>query len=41
MICFPKDPHNWEYGWIPVVAPICGGILAALLYLALKAPFAL
>ena len=41
MLCFPKDPHNWEYGWIPVVAPICGGVLAALLYLALKAPFAL
>ena len=41
MIVLPKDPHNWGYGWIPVVAPIVGGIVAALLYLALKAPFAL
>ena len=41
MIVLPKDDHNWGYGWIPVVAPIVGGIVAALLYLALKAPFAL
>ena len=41
MIVLPKDNHNWSYGWIPVVAPIVGGIVAALLYLALKAPFAL
>ena len=41
MIVLPKEDHNWGYGWIPVVAPICGGILAALLFLALKAPFAL
>ena len=41
MIVLPKEDHNWSYGWIPVVAPIVGGIVAALLYLALKAPFAL
>ncbi|MBQ7755387.1 MAG: aquaporin family protein [Clostridia bacterium] len=41
MIVLPKEDHNWGYGWIPVVAPIVGGIVAALLYLALKAPFAL
>ena len=41
MIDQPKEDHNWGYGWIPVVAPIVGGIVAALLYLALKAPFAL
>ncbi len=23
---------NWAYGWIPLVAPICGGICGALLY---------
>ncbi|MDO5455795.1 MAG: MIP/aquaporin family protein [Eubacteriales bacterium] len=31
-----KDP-NWGYGWIPVVAPICGSIVASLLYMALTA----
>ena len=41
MIVLPKDPHNWGYGWIPVVAPIVGGIVAALFYLAVKGPFAL
>lgn len=30
-----KDP-NWSYSWIPVVGPIIGGILAALLYAALE-----
>ena len=29
-----KDP-DWAYGWIPVVAPICGSIVASLLYMAL------
>ncbi len=28
-----KDP-NWGYGWIPLVAPICGGIVASLLHMA-------
>ena len=41
MIVLPKDNHNWSYGWIPVVAPIVGGIVAALFYLAVKGPFAL
>ena len=26
-----KDP-NWGYGWIPLIAPICGGIVASLLH---------
>ena len=26
-----KDP-NWGYGWIPLVAPICGGVVASLLW---------
>ena len=26
-----KDP-DWAYGWIPVVAPICGAIVASLLH---------
>ena len=29
-----KDP-DWAYGWIPVVAPICGSIVASLLYMAI------
>ena len=31
-----KDP-DWAYGWIPAVAPICGGIVASLLYMAVFA----
>ena len=31
-----KDP-DWAYGWIPAVAPICGGAVASLLYMALTA----
>ena len=38
MIVLPKDNHNWSYGWIPVVAPIGGGIVAALFYLLVKGP---
>ena len=30
-----KDP-NWGYGWIPLVAPICGGIVASLVWMALS-----
>ena len=30
-----KRDSNWGYAWIPVVAPMCGAALAALLYLAL------
>ncbi len=29
---FGKKNSNWGYGWIPAVAPICGGIVAAVLY---------
>ncbi|MBQ1438861.1 MAG: aquaporin family protein [Solobacterium sp.] len=31
-----KDP-DWAYGWIPVVAPICGAICASLLWMAVFA----
>jgi glycerol uptake facilitator protein len=26
-----KGDSNWGYAWIPVIAPICGGVVAALL----------
>ncbi|MDR1882248.1 MAG: aquaporin family protein [Prevotella sp.] len=32
-----KRDSNWGYAWLPVVAPLVGGALAALLYIALKA----
>ena len=28
-----KDP-DWGYGWIPLIAPICGGVVASLLHMA-------
>lgn len=28
-----KRDSNWGYAWIPVVAPVCGALLAALLYI--------
>ncbi len=31
-----KRDSNWGYAWLPVIAPICGAILAALLYIALN-----
>lgn len=31
-----KDP-DWAYGWIPAIAPICGGIVASLLWMAVFA----
>ena len=31
-----KDP-DWAYGWIPAVAPICGGIVASLHWMAVFA----
>ncbi|MCR5580909.1 MAG: aquaporin family protein [Pseudobutyrivibrio sp.] len=34
---FGKKNANWGYGWIPLVAPICGGVVASLLYNALMA----
>ena len=27
-----KGDSDWSYAWIPVVAPICGGVAAAMLY---------
>jgi len=30
-----KRDSNWGYAWIPVVAPITGGVLASLLYIAI------
>ncbi|MEQ9229347.1 MAG: MIP/aquaporin family protein [Cyclobacteriaceae bacterium] len=30
-----KGDSNWGYAWLPVVAPIVGGVLAALVYLVL------
>jgi len=30
-----KEGSNWWYAWIPVVAPICGGIVAALFFKAI------
>jgi glycerol uptake facilitator protein len=32
-----KGSSDWSYAWIPVVGPILGGVLAALLFLALQA----
>ncbi|WP_326686482.1 MULTISPECIES: MIP/aquaporin family protein [unclassified Streptomyces] len=29
-----KGPAQWAYSWVPVVGPMLGGVLAALLYLA-------
>ncbi|SEA75932.1 glycerol uptake facilitator protein [Pseudobutyrivibrio sp. ACV-2] len=34
---FGKKNANWGYGWIPLVAPICGGVVASLLYNVLAA----
>ncbi|MBK5721896.1 aquaporin family protein [Dysgonomonas sp. Marseille-P4677] len=31
-----KRDSNWGYAWLPVVAPICGAALAALLYLVIN-----
>lgn len=31
-----KAPNDWNYAWIPVIGPIFGGVLAALLMLALS-----
>ncbi|MBR1893465.1 MAG: aquaporin family protein [Lachnospiraceae bacterium] len=34
---FGKKNADWGYGWIPLVAPICGAVVASLLYNALAA----
>jgi len=28
-----KGNSNWGYAWVPIVGPIIGGVLAALLYM--------
>ncbi|MFA8449173.1 MAG: MIP/aquaporin family protein [Bacteroidales bacterium] len=30
-----KGDSNWSYGWIPVIGPLCGAVIAAILYLIL------
>ncbi|MBI9113044.1 MIP/aquaporin family protein [Maridesulfovibrio ferrireducens] len=30
-----KGGSNWGYAWVPIVAPICGGVAGAMLYKAL------
>ena len=31
-----KGPSQWSYSWVPIVGPLLGGVLAALLYLMVK-----
>lgn len=30
-----KGNSQWHYSWVPILGPICGGLLAALLYMAI------
>jgi glycerol uptake facilitator protein len=32
-----KGSSNWKYAWIPVIGPIIGAVLAALVYMAIEA----
>jgi glycerol uptake facilitator len=32
-----KGSSNWNYAWVPIIGPFIGGIIAALLFLVLKA----
>jgi glycerol uptake facilitator protein len=32
-----KGSSDWGYAWIPVIAPICGGVVACLLWQAIAA----
>ncbi len=32
-----KGSSQWSYSWVPIVGPLLGGVLAALLYCAIKA----
>ncbi len=31
-----KGSSQWSYSWVPIVGPLLGGVLAALLYLMVK-----
>jgi glycerol uptake facilitator protein len=31
-----KGTSDWQYAWIPILGPIAGGAIAAILYLQLK-----
>jgi glycerol uptake facilitator protein len=31
-----KSHSDWSYAWVPVIGPICGAVLAAVLYLAIQ-----
>lgn len=31
-----KGSSNWKYAWVPIIGPFIGGIMAALLYMAIK-----
>lgn len=31
-----KAAANWSYAWVPIVGPICGGILASLVHVAIN-----
>lgn len=31
-----KGSSEWQYAWIPVFAPLCGGALAGALYIAIE-----
>lgn len=31
-----KGSSNWKYAWIPIIGPLLGAVIAALVYLALK-----
>jgi glycerol uptake facilitator protein len=40
MPCPGKDGNNWGYSWIPVVGPILGAIVAALVFIVTKSVYA-
>jgi glycerol uptake facilitator protein len=31
-----KQDNDWSYAWVPVIGPVIGGVLAAVLYLCIK-----
>lgn len=34
-----KGPSDWAYSWVPVFGPLIGGMVAAIIYVAVKAMF--